>query len=129
MKTGNIIEAMEAAKNGARVRMLSSAYWWKWDRSGGSLVSDDGCGAFGHFSEDMITSTWEIYDLPRRWPSIVEAVKHMQDTGDLGRPCGGTWPWYRFKYANGPLVSAENDDFPGIGADGYAGPWETKPAD
>ena len=127
MRTGTIIEAMEAAKNGARVRPVG-CHWFT--EKGFRLVSKNG-SEFVPIPGEM-RGPWEIDDQPRRWPSIVEAVKHMQETGDWGRPVSEYSPWYSFENylrVASALFDSGHTDKPGLSAGAITGEWETKPAE
>ena len=126
MRTGNIIEAMEAAKNGARVRRTDT--WCHYDDDHGILREE--CGSNYHLEPDDACATWEIDDQPRRWPSIVEAVKHMEETGDWGRPVGGYWMSFRAGMIRGVSAPGVVECLDGVRKiRSFVSEWETKPAE
>lgn len=125
MKTGNIIEAMEAAKAGARVRRLvgdrgKRASMWR--------TVEDGYD-YQTMSVNDILGIWEIDDQPRRWPSIVEAVKHMEKTGDWGRSVVMDYWVKRGSGANSILVETGDCSRMRSHAEYFTSEWETKPAE
>jgi hypothetical protein len=133
MRAGNMAEAVTAAKRGARVRPSNNTTWCRiredvfpvrlaWIESNGTLANDIIVG-------DVVAEAkhWDIDDRPRRWPSIVQAVKHMEKTGDWGRPvqqCGPcNWRVVRgrglYHIGSGGLSSPSVDQL--------TREWETKP--
>lgn len=130
MRTGNIMEAMEAAKNGARVRLLMGDVmtdWLVFDEHARTLVTVRKIDRHrsGLLDADIL-GTWEIDDQPRRWPSIVEAVKHMEATGDWGRPVDNC-AWFQVSNyrLRGVCYGVELAAVP----KNIISEWETKPAE
>ena len=136
MRTGTIIEAMEAAKKGAKARPLVGdvmMLWHVYDGHCRALVPERKVDRKVRNLLDVdILGPWEIDDQPRRWPGIKEAVKHMQETGDWGRPVSWECVWL---CVDGCLVVAASGCEERIGmAPHLCGSdvvceWETKPAE
>jgi hypothetical protein len=135
MKTANVIEAMEAAKTGLRVRLVRDRMRDEWLVLRGIVLAYDGGSAF-HLNATHTGYDWEIEEIrttPHR--DVVSAAEHMEATGNWGRPVadegepGGPWLTVTadeagcFRYATHPHRAwlawhAE-----------IVGPWETKPAE
>jgi len=69
MRTGNAIEAMEAARGGAKVRWItgrSKSSWLVYEDTGTCCCYKWEHGAIAGFDPSCVMLTWEIDDQPRR---------------------------------------------------------------